>query len=107
MGRRLARRFCAIMAARAGSKRLTVVHAHGRPRGCDMAAIAAVCSGNVVCVLARCLGSVVAADTCTDRADVGECGRRPSGRAMAILADIRRGQMRRSFTSRRGPVMAA
>ncbi len=73
MGRRLARCFCAIVAARAGSKRLTVVHAHGCPRGCDMAAIAAVGRCNVVCVLACRLRTVVAAGTCTDRADVGEC----------------------------------
>jgi hypothetical protein len=75
MGRRLARCFCAIVAAGTCPKRLTVVHPHGRPRGCDMAAIAAVGRCNVVCVLANSLRTVVAAGTCADRADVGERGR--------------------------------
>jgi hypothetical protein len=88
MSSRFSGRLGPIMAAGTGSKRLAVIHANCRPRRCYVATVAAVRRSNVICILARCLCPIVAADAGTDRTDMRECSRRPCGRPMAILAYI-------------------
>jgi hypothetical protein len=75
---RLASCLGAIMATRAGSRYLAMVHTDRGPRCRHMATVAAVGRCDVGSGFTRCLGAIMATHTCTDRANMRERSGRPS-----------------------------
>ena len=102
----LANRLNTIVAGRTGSKHLCMVNRHHRRKHIGRMTVFAHISGLHMCrILARCIRAVMTANAIADNVDVIEIRRQPANGAMAIIAVVAAGDMRRVLAFSNDAVM--